>query len=177
VKDLQKAGAELTKDILSVSHDPHSLSFLNFATKTETSFQLALGRLGAKRFGLRLAHLRLLEEIHGGAASASICRFRKLTLVCLRFRLCAMAAALYTVAGILFEATSKLLLGTEKIRYSFLAILLQLELRPDQRIHNERAYHTTPDNIAIGRPGCPGGSVLAGCGEALSAGSGHCSRR
>jgi hypothetical protein len=73
---------------------------------------LALGRLGAKRFGLRLAHLRLLEEIHGGAASASICRFRKLTLVCLRFRLCAMAAALYTVAGILFEATSKLLLGT-----------------------------------------------------------------
>ena len=55
--------------------------------------------------------------------------------------------------------------------------LAVLELRPEQRIHNERAYHTTSDNIGVGRPGCPSGSVVAGCGEALSAGSGHCSRR
>jgi hypothetical protein len=55
--------------------------------------------------------------------------------------------------------------------------LAVLEFRPDQRIHTERAYHTTSDNIGVGRPGCPGGSVLAGYGEALSAGSGHCSRR
>lgn len=55
--------------------------------------------------------------------------------------------------------------------------LAVLELRPDQRIPNERPYHTTSDNIGVGRPGCPGGTVFAGCGEALSAGSGHCSRR
>ena len=59
----------------------------------------------------------------------------------------------------------------------FLSFSAALELRPDRRIHNERAYRTISDNIAVGRPGCPGGSVLAGRGEALSAGSGHCSRR
>jgi hypothetical protein len=60
------------------------------------------------------------------------------------------------------------------VSYHSIAVL---EFRPDQRIHHKRAYHTSSDNIGVGRPGCPGGSALAGCGEALSAGSGHCSRR
>jgi hypothetical protein len=33
------------------------------------------------------------------------------------------------------------------VSYHSIAVL---ELRPDQRIHNERAYHTTSDNIRVG---------------------------
>jgi hypothetical protein len=68
--------------------------------------------------------------------------------------------------------------GNRENPLQFLFILLHCwSSRPDQRINNERAYHTTSDNIGVGRPGYPDGSVLAGCGEALSAGSDHCSRR
>jgi hypothetical protein len=89
-------------------------------------------------------------------------------------RLCAMAAFRHTVAAFFLERRPWEL---RKSATASLSSSCSWRVCPDQRIHNERAYHTTPDNVGIGRPGCPSGSVLAGCGEALSAWSGHCSRR